>query len=119
MRIVLVGIAGAAGALGRYGIAALFGARAFPWPTLGVNVVGSLLLGVLLVAGPSRLTANTTLAVAVGFLGAFTTFSTFSYETVTLFRAGRPAAALGYVALSTVAGVAAAAIGYRLGQSLI
>ena len=119
MRILVLGIAGAAGALSRYGIGVLFGGRSFPWPTLGINVVGSLLLGIVMVVGPSRLSATTTLALGVGFLGAFTTFSTFSYETVTMFRDGRPIAALAYVAVSTVLGVAAAAIGYRLGQSLL
>jgi CrcB protein len=55
-------------------------------------------------------------ALAVGFLGAFTTFSTFGFETQTFLRTGRPQLALAYVALSVVLGVAAAAAGYGIGR---
>ncbi len=118
MRLFAIGLAGAVGALARYGIGAAVGARSFPWATLGVNIAGSLLLGVVLVAGSTRLSQDTMAAVAVGFLGAFTTFSTFSYETQELLRFGRVGAACAYVALSVVAGVAGAALGYGLGRVL-
>ena len=75
---------------------------AFPWPTLGINVLGSLLLGVLMVlvleiARPHRLFRP---FLGVGVLGGFTTFSTFSVDTVRLMRAGHVLSALAYVAAS-------------------
>ena len=117
MRLVLIAVAGAAGALTRYGVGNAVGVRTFPWATLAINVVGSFLLGLLLQAAPARLGDDVRVALAVGFLGAFTTFSTFSYETVTMVRDGRAGAALSYVLLSVVVGVGAAALGYQLGAS--
>ena len=111
---------GALGAVTRYWVGAAIGVRAFPWATLAINVVGSFLLGFVL-GGPgvTRWSATVTTAVAVGFLGAFTTFSTFSFETVALLRSGRDAAALAYVAASILLGVLAAWIGYRTGQRTV
>ena len=87
--------------------------------TLVINLIGSFLLGVTFRAsgqrGPSDAVA---LMIAVGFLGAFTTFSTFSFETQALLRAGRPGAAAAYVAVSVVGGVMAAAAGYGIGRAL-
>ena len=111
----MVAVAGAAGAVLRYAIGAAFGTLAFPWTTLGINVAGSFLLGVVVQMGPSRLGDELRIAIAVGFLGAFTTFSTFSYETVTMVRAGRASTAAVYVGASIALGLAAAAAGYRLG----
>lgn len=93
------------------------GVRSFPWTTLSINVVGSFLLAFLL-AGPlaQRWSSTATLAVTVGFLGAFTTFSTFGYETVVLTRDDRLSAAAAYVAASMVLGLGAAALGYWLGR---
>ena len=117
MRVVLVGLAGAAGALARYGIGLAVGARSFPWATLGINVSGSFVLGVVLALSLERgWSENTTVPIAVGFLGAYTTFSTFSYETFTLARTDRAPAAMLYVAVSVVAGVLAAGAGYVLGR---
>lgn len=119
MPTALVAIAGAIGAVLRYRIGVAVGVRAFPWATLGINVSGSFLLAVVL-AGPgaSRWDTATTTAVAVGLLGAYTTFSTFGYETFTLLRTGRTAHAAGYVALSLVGGVAATALGYAAGRAI-
>ena len=118
MRLVLIALAGAAGALTRYGVGNAVGVRTFPWATLAINVVGSFLLGLLLQAAPGRLDDDVRVALGVGFLGAFTTFSTFSYETVTMLRDGRAGAAALYVATSVVVGVAAAALGFRVGAAL-
>ena len=117
MRIVLIGLAGAAGALSRYGIASVVGVRSFPWATLGINVAGSFALGVLLEAGPGRMSDDARVALGVGFLGAFTTFSTFGYESIALIRDGRVGAATAYVVASVVVGLAAAAVGYRIGST--
>lgn len=117
MNAVLVALAGAAGALARYGIGAAVGTRTFPWATLGINVAGSLMLGFVLAGPGTRWSATATTAVAVGFLGAFTTFSTFAHEGTALLRDDRPGAALAYVALSMGLGLAAAALGYVAGRA--
>jgi CrcB protein len=118
MRLWLIGLAGAAGALCRYGIGTAVGAVAFPWTTLSINLVGSFLLGLLVRSGVGTLGTDVRIALGTGFLGAFTTFSTFSVEAMTLVRDGRPAAAGAYVAVSVAAGLAAAAAGYGLGSVL-
>ncbi|MDQ2648377.1 MAG: CrcB family protein [Actinomycetota bacterium] len=112
MQIVLVAVLGAAGALARYGLGSWLGGSSFPWTTLGINVAGCFVLGWLLVWGPDHLDERVATGVGIGFLGAFTTFSTFGVESHRLLRDDRPAAALTYVALSVVLGVAAAAVGY-------
>ena len=118
-RIGLIGLAGAAGALSRYAIGVALGGRLYPYGTLAINVIGSFLLGLLLGGpGASRWSETTTLALGVGFLGAFTTFSTFTNETMDLLRDGRATAALIYVFLSLALGLAAAAIGWTVGQDL-
>jgi CrcB protein len=104
VKVALVALFGAAGALARYGIASAVGQRSFPIATLAINVVGSFLLGVLLASGASS-TART--ALGVGFLGAFTTFSTFAVEADGLDRT----TAVTYVVLSVGLGIAAAALG--------
>lgn len=119
LRAVLVGVAGAAGALARYGIGLAVGPRSFPVATLGINVAGSLVIGATLTAATEHGVSRTvSTAVAVGFLGAFTTFSTFSYETEVMLEAGHHWRAVAYVALSIVLGVAAAAGGVRLAHAL-
>jgi CrcB protein len=113
VKVALIAGAGAAGALVRYGIGAAVGVRSFPWATLGVNVVGSFLLGFVLVLDIGRGWSETTLLpITIGFLGAYTTYSTFSYETFTLLRTDRVPTALIYVVASIVGGVLAAAAGY-------
>jgi fluoride exporter len=118
-RVALIAIAGAAGALARYWIGQAVGARSFPWATLGINVAGALILGFVL-GGPiaARWPADLTAAIAVGFLGAFTTFSTFAYETTAMVRDDRPLAALAYVGVSVVVGLAASAVGYVIGRAV-
>lgn len=119
MRVALVAAAGAVGALARYGLVTLVGRRSFPWATLGVNVSGAFLLGLVLAAAEARgWSQEVTAPLAVGFLGAYTTFSTFAYEGVTLGRADRLAAATAYLVVSVVVGVAAAWAGHRAGSAL-
>ena len=115
LRAALIGVCAAAGGLARYGVGVAVGTRSFPWATLAINLAGSLVLGFVLKAGldrgwPDRLVA----AIAIGFLGAFTTFSTFSYETFTLLRTDRIATASIYLVVSIAGGIAAAAAGYAL-----
>ncbi|HEU4841497.1 MAG TPA: fluoride efflux transporter CrcB [Ilumatobacteraceae bacterium] len=119
MRLGLLAVAGAAGALARYGIGQAVGPRSFPWATFAINVTGALALGFVL-AGPiaARWPADITTAITVGFLGAFTTFSTFAYEATALLRDDRPVAAFTYVASSLVVGLVASALGYVLGRAV-
>lgn len=117
LRAAVVGVAGALGALTRYWIGIAIGARAFPWATLTINVVGSFALGFVL-AGPgaTRWSTTVTTAVAVGFLGAFTTFSTFAFETTTMMRSQRTVASVAYVVASVALSLGASAAGYLVGR---
>jgi CrcB protein len=122
-QVLAIAGGGALGALGRYwmsgGVYRLLG-RDFPWGTLTVNVVGSFLMGLLVVLFLERLAVEPEwrAAVLVGFLGAFTTFSTFSIETLTLIEEGFTAKALLNVVASVLACVLACWAGVLLGRSL-
>jgi CrcB protein len=119
VKVVLIAIAGAAGALTRYGVGLAVGVRSFPWATLGINLTGSLLLGFLLAMSIERSWSETSvLPLSIGFLGAYTTFSTFSYETFTLVRTDRLPTAVVYVLVSVVGGVLAAAAGYAAARRM-
>jgi CrcB protein len=95
-------------------------AGAFPLGTFVVNISGCFLLGVLFSALTERFTvsADPRTALAVGFLGAYTTFSTFALETVGLGDAGKLGVAVLNVALSVVVGLVAVRIGITLGRVL-
>ena len=87
----------------------------FPWGTLTVNVVASLVLGVVLGgAAPHAVVAG----VGVGFCGGLSTWSTLGYETVRLAENGERSAAVLNVVVSTFAGLGAAAVGVALGAAL-
>jgi CrcB protein len=117
LKIGLIALAAAAGALSRYGLGRAIGVRSFPWATLGINLSGSLLLGLVVAIGIERSWSETTMVpLTVGFLGAYTTFSTFSYETYTLMRTDRSSQAAVYVLVSVVGGVFAAFAGYKIGR---
>jgi CrcB protein len=118
VRVVLIAVFGSLGALSRYGVGQAVGTHDFPWATLGINIVGAFVLDLVLTAGPSHLSDDLVAGLGTGFLGAFTTFSTFGYETTHLLRDDRPTAAATYVALSLVVGLTASAAGYLLGRTL-
>ena len=115
--IVWVGIGGGLGALSRYYLGLVLVrwlGTGFPWATLAINVAGCLVIGMALGAGPTPsgfLTREMRLLGVVGFLGAFTTFSTFGYETVSLIQGGKPTLAIAYVAASVLLGLLAVALG--------
>ena len=114
MIVVLVAAAGAAGVLARYGLTQAFGASAAPWSVLAVNVAGSFAIGLLAGHGASE---DVRAVAGVGFLGGFTTFSTFSLDVFADLEAGRPGRAAAYVALSVGLGIAAAAAGWALARA--
>lgn len=103
------------GVLARYALSTPFHGTTLPWVTVAINVVGSFLLGVLVTA--HGLSGELRTALGVGFLGGFTTFSTFSVQVVLDVDAGEPGRALLYVAASLTLGIAAAAAGYVLGRT--
>ena len=119
-----VGIGGAFGAIARYSISLAMpkfdAAIGWPWQTFIANLAGSLLIGLLVamffVSG--KLGDGWRLFLAVGLLGGFTTFSTFSLEAMQLVQAGRPAAAVGYVAVSAVACPVMCWIGWTFGRGV-
>jgi len=119
VKVLLVAVLGAAGAVSRYGIGTAVGTTTFPWPTLAINVAGCLALGVVLAVGPAKWSPELTTGIGVGFLGGFTTFSTFGVETQSLVRDDRLAAAATYVVLSVVLGVVAAYVGTTVGRALV
>jgi len=92
--------------------------RSFPYGTLTVNVAGSLAMGLLFVLLIDRAGADGfwRMALLVGFLGAFTTFSTFSIETLNLMQGGEFTKALVNILLSVTLCIAATWIGMRIGR---
>ena len=109
--IAVISIGGALGASARYGVAQVLQTQtgSFPWATFWTNVSGSLVLGVVLVLLLERFPPSRYLRpfMATGFLGAYTTYSTFAVETDVLVKDGHAATALAYVGASLVVGIAA------------
>lgn len=116
MQMLAIAGGGALGALLRFwastGVYSITG-RDFPWGTLAVNVAGSLFMGFLYIWLLERTAGGTALRafLMIGLLGAFTTFSTFSIETLNLMEDGQYLRALGNVFLSVVLCIGAAALG--------
>lgn len=117
--LLLIAVAGAAGALTRYGIGQAVGVRSFPWATLGINLAGAFALGAVMAVSIARSWSTAdTVPITVGYLGAFTTFSTFGYEAFTLLRAERVGAAAAYLGASVVGGLLCVAAGWAVGRAL-
>ena len=123
MTVLLVLLGGAVGAPARYLTDRAVQRRAdsvFPWGTLCVNVIGSLVLGAVAAAAHAGSAPPWVLTlVGTGFCGALTTFSTFGYETVRLLEDGAHAEALANAVVSLVVGMLACAAGWWLVSSLV
>lgn len=122
MSLLLIAVAGALGAIARYGLAGWVEARTGGsiWGTLVVNVLGSFLLGFLFrTLHAMAATPELRLALTVGFLGSFTTFSAFSFEIVALVQTGEWGRAILYATWSVLLGVLAAAAGVALAGAYI
>jgi len=120
---VAIAIGGTLGCWARYGmtnlIQAIYG-RDFPYATLSINVLGSFLMGFLFIETLERLTISPQLRIGIltGFIGGFTTFSTFAMETVLLGEQGEIAKSLLYIALSLVLGLLGAFGGAYIARNL-
>jgi CrcB protein len=114
-----VGVGGALGSIGRYWMAmavTMVTGPAFPWGTILINVLGSFIIGLFgtLTTSGGKLTvpSDARVFVMVGICGGFTTFSSFSLQTLDLAREGRLGHALGNIGLSVVLCLLAVAAGY-------
>ncbi len=120
-RLLWIAAAGALGTLARYGMSGLgdrWHAAGFPVGTLAVNVFGCLLFGCLGALAEHRagLSPETRLIVTVGFLGAFTTFSTFAFESAQFLQDARLSMALVNITVQNIVGVLAIFGGAALGN---
>ncbi|HES58447.1 MAG TPA: fluoride efflux transporter CrcB [Firmicutes bacterium] len=121
--ILAIAAAGALGTLARYGLSGLahqwLGAR-FAWGTLAVNLLGCLVLGVLmqLALTTDAVPQPWRLPLAIGFCGAFTTFSTFGYETLRFVEDGAWGLAVGNVAANVVGGLALTWLGFVAARAM-
>ena len=118
--LLLVAVGGAFGAAARYAVSELFPGD-FPWGTLSVNLLGSLMLGILMGASIStgRISPEMMLFLGVGVLGAFTTMSTFSIDIVEQFENGLQAPLLCYIGANMVVCPLLAFGGWRLAALLL
>lgn len=121
MKYLLIFLGGGAGAALRYWMQGVVYGRTgtdFPYGTLAVNVLGCLVIGFLMISLEERFLAvpSLRLFLTIGVLGGFTTFSSFSYETLALARDGETARALANVGLSVVSCLTATWMGMKLGQ---
>jgi CrcB protein len=115
MTTLYVAVGGLLGVLARFGIGRLtLHHESLIWATVGINIAGSFLLGLLV--AESWFSRDVREGIGVGFLGGFTTFSTFSVQAVLEVDAGEPVRALVYVLASVVGGLLAATAGFALGR---
>ena len=112
--LLLVAIGGAAGSVCRYLISSL-NSPSFPWGTITVNFLGSLLIGILVgLVGKGVLSVEMKLLLITGFCGGFTTFSTFSNESFMMLKAGEVLLSALYIGASVIIGILAVWLGMTL-----
>jgi fluoride exporter len=123
LKLLLIALGGAAGTLARYGTSTLLmrpseRAGGFPLGTLAVNLIGCFVIGYLNGMFLERLIVRPEIRamLLVGFLGGYTTFSTFGWETAGFLREGQYARAAVNLLVSNVIGVALVVLGYGLGR---
>jgi len=121
IKILWVGLGGFLGANTRFWLGGWIAQRygtAFPWGTFVINVTGAFILGLFSTLITERIIAapNLRLLVAIGFVGAYTTFSTFEYETLTLAENGAFLRAVANIVFSVLAGFLAVWLGAKLAR---
>ena len=120
-KLLLIAVAGGFGSLARYGLSGVVqnsSGSAFPYGTVAVNVLGCLVFGFLVAVSEGRFAVSpqTRAMILVGFMGAFTTFSTFVFETVALLEDSQWLLALGNMSLQNFVGMAALILGLFIGR---
>ena len=123
MKFFYIALGGAIGSVARYAaslsITRIFSQSIFPWGTFSVNATGALLIGFLWAYSESGLISSQLgFFLFTGILGGFTTFSSFSLETMNLFRTGHSWEAIGYVLMSNVLCIILAFAGFNGGRML-
>ena len=121
MNTLWVGLGGALGSIARYHIGRIAIARApsFPWGTLAVNLIGCLLIGILMqLVMRGRIHEEVRVAVGVGLIGGFTTYSSFNFETIALAQSGEWGRAGCYVAATLIGCGVLGAVGWWIGRSI-
>ena len=121
MRLLLIAVFGAAGTLARYGLQGLVQVRVgstFPWGTLFINLTGCFFLGLIgqMMLNRMMVSSELRVAIAVGFFGGYTTFSSFGWEAAKMLEAGEWLRSMTYVAASMVLGLLLSVAGIRLGN---
>jgi fluoride exporter len=121
--LAAIAVGGALGSLARYGLGVAFppGQTGFPWATFGINVLGSLLIGVLMVLVVEVWEAHPLVRpfLGVGILGGFTTFSTYVVDAQRLVDAGAAGKALAYLAATLAAAVVAVYVGLTITRTAV
>ena len=121
MRLLLIAVFGAVGTLARYGLQGLIQVRVgstFPWGTLLINLTGCFFLGLIgqMMLNRMMVSSELRVAIAVGFFGGYTTFSSFGWEAAKMLEAGEWLRSMTYVAASVVLGLLLSVAGIRLGN---
>ena len=114
---IWIAAGGAAGTLARYGMAGTINASGHPWGTVVVNLTGSLALGLLIGFWGFDHVDDHQLAVTIGFLGGFTTFSTFALDTVAILQDGRASLAVLSVVVSVFGSLILVIVGLLVGRA--
>ena len=118
--ILIVGAGSFIGGVSRYLVSSLMrgGAAGFPWGTLTVNVLGCFLIGLIggLLLRATEPSGGWSFLLITGFCGSFTTFSTFSRESLAMLQCHNIAGFSAYIAVSIIAGIALTAFGYWLAR---
>jgi fluoride exporter len=123
LKYVMVGIGGCLGSILRFWLGTYIGSRMgtrFPYGTLVINITGSFLVGLILVllTAKTHWSPNWRYLIPIGFLGGYTTFSSFEYETLRTIQDGQIGLALLYAAVSVIVGLVAVWGGVMAGRSI-
>lgn len=123
-KFMLVAIGGALGSIARYGLGSIIGSRMgtrFPFGTFAINLIACFALGFAIVSLGERtdLSEGWTFLIPIGFIGAFSTFSTFEWETFSSLKAGSYFSTVLYVALSFLLGLTAVWLGVSLARRMV
>lgn len=122
-RLLGLAVLGAVGTLARYGLGGLVQRHAgagFPWGTVAVNAAGCFVFGIVwaLAAERSLLRGEARTIILIGFFGAFTTFSSFAFETTQMLRDGQWGRAIANIGLQNTAGLVLLIVGAAVGRHL-